>query len=45
MDSDREAVNVKDNSDLIEEFGNGGDGEACTPFRHFEQIRTRRFKG
>lgn len=45
VDSDKEAVNVKDDSDLIEEFGNGGDGEACTPYRHFEQIRTRRFKG
>ena len=38
VDSDKEAVNVKDDSDLIEEFGNGSDGEACSPFRHFELI-------
>ncbi|TQE02833.1 hypothetical protein C1H46_011562 [Malus baccata] len=30
VDSDNEAVNVKEDSYLIEEFRNGGDREACT---------------
>ena len=44
MDSDKADVNLKDDLDLIEEFGDR-DVESCTPFRRFEQITARLFKG
>ncbi|CAB4314906.1 unnamed protein product [Prunus armeniaca] len=43
-DSDKDDVNLKEDLDLIEEFGDR-DVESCTPFRRFEQITARRFKG
>ncbi|TQE02823.1 hypothetical protein C1H46_011552 [Malus baccata] len=44
VDSDKEVVNVKDDSNLIEEFGNDGDGEACTPVSAFQANQNAAFQ-
>ncbi|CAN6723880.1 unnamed protein product [Malus baccata var. baccata] len=44
VNSDKEAVNVKDDSNLIEEFGNDGDGEACTLVSAFQANQNAAFQ-